>query len=432
MICSRVRNFSRILPLLGLLFRADPILAAETWYYKSLLVGERASGMGGAYSAIADDPSGAWYNPAGLVMGRESYLSGSVNAYQTSSIEFENVLSGSSYVYRSQGLIPSFFGFTQELAPKTKFGFLLMVRDSLSQEQDDLLANLETEESNLTSITRQLLRNRTSYVVGPAISQQLSPRLMIGLSAFMLYQSERFLDQQRALYINDVDPLKRDYQLNMAYLTREAWGVMPKLGVLYIPHPRLSVGLTVGKSFHMAGTGSAKVMGTQVDGDSIVVPTGDFSTDFSAADYSSIKSRVLSPYEASLGLAWFPSEVWTLSAQLDGQTADPEFQYDVVPTWNAAVGAEWAGIPQMPMRLGFFTNNSNTRGLSSSGTDQREHVNQLGASGGLSWLSPGSSISVSTTYQWGLGSGQIISGITDIQDVSVSSLTFFLSGSYQL
>ncbi len=407
--------------------------ATDSWFYKSLLVGERASGLGGAYAAIADDPSGVWYNPAGLAMGQESYLSGSVNAYQTGSVTYDELFPGESYRYQTQGLIPSFFGFTQQLGPVSKLGFILMVRDSLSQEQDDELSGLEVNDTSLTSITRQLIRTRSSYVVGPGLSVELSSHLMVGFSGFAVYQSERYLDQQRALYIDPDDAERRLYQLNQTYLSRDAWGLMPKLGILYVPIPRLSLGVTAAKTFSVSGKGRAKGLSTTLDDSGIPAPSGDFETDFDAASYERFPSRVLAPWELSFAAAWFPSDSWILSTQLDYQTADSDFsQYAVQPSVNLALGVEWAEIQQFPLRVGVFTNNSNTPTLVSGATDQKEHVDQLGVSAGLSWMSPGSSISLSGSYQWGLGEGQILSGQDAVQDVRMESLTLFLSGSYQL
>jgi long-subunit fatty acid transport protein len=426
------RKFSKTLVFLSFLVLGKAAQASDAWYYKNLLVGERASGLGGAFAAIADDPSGVWYNPAGLVMGRESYLSGSVNAFQTSSIQYQDLFPGENYSYNSQGLIPSFFGFTQELSPRAKAGFLLMVRDSLSQEQDDELTGLEVNGISLTSITRQLVRSRDSYVVGPGLSYQVAPRLMVGLSAFAIYQNERFIDQQRALYIDSNDATKNLYQLNMTYLSREAWGLMPKLGVLYVPHPRFSIGLTAAKTVHLAGKGKAKLVGTKIVDGAIPAPTGNFSDDYNALTFSNVRSRVLSPWEFSGALAWFPSDSWTFSSQVDYQTDQSDFQYLVKPTVNLSVGGEWAGFPQLPFRFGFFTNSSNTPAVSSSASDQKEHVDQMGVSGGVSLVSPGSSISFSGSYQFGTGKGQIISGSTAVQEVAVGALTLFISGSYQL
>src|SRR4051812_8644532 len=71
------------------------------YHYKSILVGERASGLGGAYTAISDDPSGVYHNPAGIVFSLENYLSLSANGLATGSTTYENVYPGQNYVYRS-------------------------------------------------------------------------------------------------------------------------------------------------------------------------------------------------------------------------------------------------------------------------------------------------------------------------------------------
>ena len=46
---------------------ASALALADDGHYQNFLVGERAAGMGGAFTAIANDPSGTYYNPAGLV-----------------------------------------------------------------------------------------------------------------------------------------------------------------------------------------------------------------------------------------------------------------------------------------------------------------------------------------------------------------------------
>ena len=46
---------------------ASTAARADDTHYQDYVLGGRGSGIGGAYAAIADDPSGIFYNPAGLV-----------------------------------------------------------------------------------------------------------------------------------------------------------------------------------------------------------------------------------------------------------------------------------------------------------------------------------------------------------------------------
>ncbi len=50
----------------SLLFLVSISISADTFQNVNGFFGERAAGMGGAYSAISDDVSGTYYNPVEL------------------------------------------------------------------------------------------------------------------------------------------------------------------------------------------------------------------------------------------------------------------------------------------------------------------------------------------------------------------------------
>src|SRR5689334_15283449 len=75
--------------------------------YKPYVVGGRAAGMGGAYTALADDGSGAYYNPGGLAFTGSSSLSFSLNAYGIVGGTVKDALGdGSDFVYRDLNVFP--------------------------------------------------------------------------------------------------------------------------------------------------------------------------------------------------------------------------------------------------------------------------------------------------------------------------------------
>jgi hypothetical protein len=55
--------------------------AADDTHYQDFLVGEHALGIGGAFTAIADDASAAFYNPAGLALMGRLTISGALSVY---------------------------------------------------------------------------------------------------------------------------------------------------------------------------------------------------------------------------------------------------------------------------------------------------------------------------------------------------------------
>ena len=95
-------------------------LHTSDYNYYNDIVGDRATGMGGAYTAISDDPSGAWYNPAGLVFSMDNQISLSVNSYQDKGLTIERAIEsgGRLYPYKQNisNFYPSFFGVVQSLA----------------------------------------------------------------------------------------------------------------------------------------------------------------------------------------------------------------------------------------------------------------------------------------------------------------------------
>ena len=52
---------------------------ADEYHYNNMLIGDRASGMGGAYTAVSDDATGMFYNPAAIVYVGDRNFSASVN-----------------------------------------------------------------------------------------------------------------------------------------------------------------------------------------------------------------------------------------------------------------------------------------------------------------------------------------------------------------
>ncbi|MBF0433206.1 MAG: hypothetical protein HQK83_18140 [Fibrobacteria bacterium] len=63
-------------------------------YYNSVqhIVGERAAGMGGAYSALGDNSTALWYNPAGLAGIKNPSLNISLNSYSYLTTEIKGYM----------------------------------------------------------------------------------------------------------------------------------------------------------------------------------------------------------------------------------------------------------------------------------------------------------------------------------------------------
>ncbi|MBI3179755.1 MAG: hypothetical protein HYZ27_08840, partial [Deltaproteobacteria bacterium] len=106
-----------------------PALADDT-HYDDFTVGGRAVGLGGAFTAIADDPSGIFYNPAGLVDATRANVQVSTNLYGLEfAINEDDVfttvakrLVDIDAVFAELAIIPSSAGFIEHFGAKDARG----------------------------------------------------------------------------------------------------------------------------------------------------------------------------------------------------------------------------------------------------------------------------------------------------------------------
>lgn len=95
---------SCVLPIVLLL--ALPASADEA-NFRPYLVGSRAAGMGGAFTALSDDGSGSYYNPGGLAFATRSSLSLSGSVYGVINGDYKDALgAGHDYKYHDLNVFP--------------------------------------------------------------------------------------------------------------------------------------------------------------------------------------------------------------------------------------------------------------------------------------------------------------------------------------
>src|SRR5688500_15009050 len=112
----------RIASVLLLSLAAVAPARAQDAHYQTFLVGERAQGMGGAFTGLADDPSAAFYNPAGLGHLSTGALSGSlsVNAYNSHVVSngFATGLGTADLVHDDDPSVPIYAAAVYKFGPR--------------------------------------------------------------------------------------------------------------------------------------------------------------------------------------------------------------------------------------------------------------------------------------------------------------------------
>ncbi|MBI4821818.1 MAG: hypothetical protein HY791_36500 [Deltaproteobacteria bacterium] len=76
-----MRSSSLTRACISVIVAMSSVAEADDTHYDDFPVGGRAVGLGGAFTAIADDPSGIFYNPAGLVDASRANVQVSTNLY---------------------------------------------------------------------------------------------------------------------------------------------------------------------------------------------------------------------------------------------------------------------------------------------------------------------------------------------------------------
>lgn len=385
---------------------------ADEFHYNNILIGDRASGMGGAYTAVSDDPGGMYYNPAGIAYSTGKNLSASVNAYSVSNRTYKGVFGGQDWTRTSSTLLPNFFGVIQPVG-KLKLGFSYAVPDSNQENQDQNFYRTDWGGTHTVNFNN---KNDTN-LFGPSAAVQLSDSFSVGATLYVHKRNTEAIFNQSI-----VSDSMTNYVWSSQYTESDEWGIRPIIGVMWAPVDKLSLGLTVSKTVVLS---SDILTQTTVSGDAATVPARTF-------DRYTDKRRY--PYQVTAGAAFFPNSSLLLSADVSYYSA---FDYTLVNSLNkrdavinGALGAEYYLNKNWAMRGGLFTDFANTPKIINDSSNQYEHIDLFGGSLTVSHFTKNTSISCGGSYKLGSGKAKVNGGANGIQDVEANNWTLFISSSY--
>ena len=231
-----INNKSVILASLILVIQTTA--SADDQHYNNILIGDRAAGLGGAYTAISDDASGMFYNPAGIVYTENLQLSASANALHKTELVYKDVLNGGDWTRKSDNIVPNYFGMTTKLGDGY-LGFSYAVTDFELKDQDSEFTTIDGVDLFVVNINN----NDKVTKFGPSYALKLNEEWDIG---FTLYWHER----DRELTNNQFFRLPGGiYEWSNLYFENEESGYEPVIGVMWSPRDDLSLGLSVRQVF---------------------------------------------------------------------------------------------------------------------------------------------------------------------------------------
>lgn len=395
---------------------------ADEYHYNSLLIGDRASGMGGAYIAIADDPSGLYYNPAGTVYTASSNLSASMNAYNISKTTYKEVLGpGVDWERTSSLLIPNFFGITQPLGPGT-LGFSYAVTDSAFEDQDQtfLLANN-------TEFTINFNNTDTTINAGPSYAVTIGKNFALGITMYGVMRTQEQILNQMFDFENSASASTTDiYHWENSYVAREEYGVKPLLGIMYTPFEKLSLGMTVSQVYMLrSSTNLQTSCSTTFEPAFGVGACNEGAMDTISQAYSGSREF---PLVIGFGAAYFATNALILSADA---TYHSPINGTRIPVVNASAGLELYVTDTIAIRMGTYTNFSNTKELTVGVLNANpEHIDMYGGSFSFTSFTRSSSLTLGVTGSYGSGEAQVIQGSPNLNNVEAYTATAFMSAAY--
>lgn len=286
---------------------------AQALYYRSIPIGERAIGMGGAYTAIADDPSATYYNPAGLMEGGRFSILGSLSSIvftrQTTENAFTSPLGTQELQSSTSTTLPHFVGTTVKFG-KQRFGDRrwAVAYSSFEIARERLSSSFSTiEESG--SVDLRLNDNYRVRYWGVSIATRIKKDVSIGLSAFLANQTYNYNEQLGLAAGGTLQP--DGIRVDGSSFTRSTglgvtgWSFVFRLGALYRVNSRWQVGFMLQPpNAPLSQDGSVFRRTTTT--------TPDEST-FFLFDQGDYDTRYRIPFELRVGTRWRIDGLNTLS-----------------------------------------------------------------------------------------------------------------------
>ncbi len=407
------------------------IAKAGTYNYRTIVPGERASGIGGAYTALANSAEGGFYNPAGLAFIDRGTLSVSGNLY--------NFTRG-----KRKGAI-TFAGSTQDL-PQDAFSSVPQIasfaqklrlpwEDETEQPQNAVALNVVVME--LTDLTGRINFDNTSgqatakrsiddqtLLVGPSFARRLNDHLSFGLSMAYVMRTQ----EGTGFILEDSTA-----NFTQAFLNRESTvgNLVWLLGARYSPTPNLWLGLTyMPPSLRLHSSGLNFLSVGLVDH-----ATNQLST--TGQDDQNLKPKDEIPQRVTVGIAYENPGHWTVSGDVLIHMPNTFYSQDTAtvirirqePVINFSVGGEYFFTKVFVVRAGVFSNFSSAPDIQAGVTEQPDHVDHLGFTAALAMENENTSLSLGTVTSIGWGEG--VDNLGNPITVESNSYGISLAGSYK-
>lgn len=388
-------------------------------------------GMGGAFTALADDASGVVYNPGGLGFAPTLDLSANVTAFYERRTTYETVFGKRDFTETSRGSVASFFGalrkFKGGVLEDVAVGFAIHSPDAGLNNENILIEN---EPEATVRRFHRTASNRTNTLVGSvALAKRFFGRVGVGvaLSYFDIDELEQIYQdiEQGPLRFPELPGVETFYRVtdNARYHLKVS-GYEPTIGMRADLGAGVSVGAAYRKPTLLAQSYETSRERGQVITDAqgrVVSVAGTRDRALRGELVRSVSSRTEDapfrafPHEIRAGLAWAPTKSFAWSA--DAIFKGPAEANESTPALNRArlvnyaSGVELRPFARLILRGGAFTNFDATANRDVSAHNQRgEYIDYLGVTGAFALRFKSSEYGAAFMWQNGKGEAQKVPG----------------------
>lgn len=425
--------------------------SASIYNYMEVLIGEKAAGMGGAFTGVADDATATFYNPAGITQIPFNSMSVSANA-----ITFK-ARKGKFFLRRDEDLtsfdfIPNFWGVTASTSIG-KVGFSIVVPESDNFELHENYSDVTLLGYDWNTARDDVTFKSDTYLIGPTYAFSVFQGLSAGLSLYLIYNTftESVYNYWATDYLDPSDGL--NYSLiweNSRGTNGSGTGFSGKLGLLYRISDRLQIGAVIRPPTSIAEDVRVHqiVYLSNINENNVV-------KEFKRGDAEGMVSYIRKlPYSSAIGIAYFPSDRMTLAIDLSYygpadyaekiktldenlQPAETARKVMLREVLNGNLGMEYMLTPQVPLRTGIFTDISAAPEVENINRAQATNINKYGMALSSGYKTANSTVIAGIKYSIGRGYGTAPDYST--QDISFSfkkeryaqtDIAIFISGTH--
>lgn len=424
--------------LLVVLFAA-PAARADDTHYQDFIVGGRAIGLGGAFCALADDPSGLYYNPAGIADVRHTSLQVSSSLYGFESgtlderlglpvpgvenldIEFTDLI----VIPASAGYVNTFGAEREDGTAPHAYGVSVLVPSFRS---------FSAGRSDGGTSYRRRVTDRSLWS-GAGYARKIGSRLRVGAAGFYVLRSVVDLEDLTASeeVLGGAADRFQTVANDISFVNGNALFL---LGVKYTLDRRLHLGASL-RSPSIPLHSQARLAFASGDSDPTALP--EPRSEFGRIVLDGVRSETRYGAALRAGAAWIEPYRFTVSAdvmvhapvsykliaiepELRGRLPfSPSIDRRTVVNFNA--GAEYLVIRQVSVSAGVYSDFSSAPPIPQLPTrDQPPRVNLLGLTMALGYFGEHTLSRLGVLYSF--GSGEDVIPRSDIERLLTDEQAF--------